>query len=171
MRRVTCACGILCMLAALSGCQTPLRAPSQSGNTVTFKLLDRNLETLQFALYILDVEETLSGSGGLDARNDKVAWSMALDAADIAQLLAAIHSAGWLNGDAIGEPEDASGARALAVAVRGPDGSKAFTIEAMEVTFGPQTTAVLKILRDFSNRRFQQNLNELPQSGDSLGGR
>ena len=171
MRCVTCACGILLMLAAIGGFETPLRAPSQAGKAITFKLLDRNVETFQFALYVLDAEQALSGSGGLDARNDKIAWSMALDAADLAQLLAAIRSAGWFNGDAIGEPEDASGPRALAVAVRGPDGSKAFTIEAMEVTFGPQTRAVLKILRDFSNRRFQQNLNELPQAGDSAGGR
>lgn len=171
MKRLTLASGILFMLGAIGGCETHLRAPSQSGNAITFKMLDRNVDTFQFALYVLDSEQTLSGSGGLDARNDKVTWSMALDAADIDRLDGAIRSAGWLNGDTFGEPEDALGPRALAVAVRGPGNSSAFTIEAIGENFGPQTTAVLKLLREYSSRRFQQNLNELPKAGDSQRGR
>ena len=134
-------------------------------------MLDRNAEALRFVLYVLDEEGTLSGSGGLDARNEKVDWTMALTPQDIARLDAAIRSAGWLQGEARGEPARASGPRVLAVSVRGPGANQAFTIEANGDAYGPETSAVMKILVEFSSRRYSGKLNELPQAGDSLPSR
>ena len=164
--RVVVLMGILGVLGG--GCAYVPKAPEQSGDAITFIMMDRNPEALRFALYTLDSKGTLSGGGGLSARNEKVDWTIALGPEDVSRLDTAIRDAGWLNGEAIGEPDGASGPRVLAISIRGPNGNQALTIEAKGDAFGPQTSAVLKLLVKYASRRYSQKLNALPQAGDSL---
>lgn len=171
MRRCGCTWALLLVLCGLYGCGPSLRMPRQSGDGIALRLLDRNLETLQFALFVLEDENTLSGSGGLDARNNTVSWSLTLNDAEVSQLHKAIRNAGWLKGEAKGESDAAPGPRMLIIRVGGKEGSQAFTIEAVGLKFGPETTAVLDLLSAFSRRRFKDTLDLLPSSGDSGRGR
>ena len=148
------------------GCESAQKA--QDDAVLTMRVLDRDTESTQYLLYVLE-NLAFSGSGGMKALQDQVAWKMNITQQDEARLLAMAESAGWLSGNPVEAPGD--GPRQLVVKLKSSQGRQSFTLNADGRVFSGQTEAILNALKSISDRRFQEYLDSLPKAGEPIRSR
>ena len=160
----------LCLIFVI-GCGSAPRlvVPAPIGDSISMALLDKHPSEKRYQLYLL-TSSGLSGSGGMSAFNEETTWSLQLSESERTRLNTSIKAAGWIEGSPVGEPEAMTGEtdRLLVISTRTSSQRVAFEIFAGEQGFGPVTTEILETLREISVRRFNDHVNGLPSTGDSI---
>ena len=158
-----------CLMSLILGFGCESAQKTRDDAPLTMRVLDRDKESTQYLLYVLEKDHAFSGSGGMPALQDQVTWKMNATPQDEARLLGLAESAGWLSGKPVEAPGD--GPRQLVVSLKSSEGRHAFILNADGRVFPRQTEAILNALKSISDRRLKGYLDSLPKAGEPIRAR
>ncbi len=149
--------GALLLVWMTSGCAASQRgAPDVTGG-VSLRLRMNDARGGAAVLYDVSQDGTLGFAGGMDATFDRITWTGALTADEIAQLLGHIERDGWFERSpkGAGEPESLT----YRINLKGPAGRKQFVVKGANVS----VQAVEALLDRAARRRLEPILERLPK--------
>ena len=146
------------------GCESAQKTRDDA--PLTMRVLDRDTESTQYLLHVLEKDHAFSGSGGMPALQDQVTWEMKVTPQDEVRLRGLAESAGWLSGEPVEAPGE--GPRQLVVTLKSSQGRHTFILNADGRVFPRQTVAILNAFKSISDRRLKGYLDSLPKAGEPI---